>query len=359
MQALVQELLRKGYGDKAVANALVAARSGQELWHYIDSLGEGVQRAYWIRMNPYFHGLRDEELIEGIDKLLQYRRFNLAIRVAWCHRTRVPSDMLTDILRRWWTENSQKSRSQADGQIKGIFKELNERADIDKETYLELEALYLPLLIRAGAQVGVPHLEAELASNPDSFVQLLKWLYSPKNKDQQRKEQKGLSKEQILNAATRSRLMLEAWKKIPGMQEDSTIDGIKLREWIDEARTLARECGRLEVADSRIGQLLAKYPERSLHWPERTIFQVIEDINTEKLKTGYSIGMWNKQGVTVRGPFDGGTIERERVEYFAQLASEVMCDYPNVSEIFSELQGDYERYERKYDEEAERAKLDS
>ena len=359
MQALVQELLRKGYGDKAVANALVAARSGQELWHYIDSLGEGVQRAYWIRMNPYFHGLRDEELIEGIDKLLQYRRFNLAIRVAWCHRTRVPSDMLTDILRRWWTENSQKSRSQADGQIKGIFKELNERADIDKETYLELEALYLPLLIRAGAQVGVPHLEAELASNPDSFVQLLKWLYSPKNKDQQRKEQKGLSKEQILNAATRSRLMLEAWKKIPGMQEDSTIDGIKLREWIDEARTLARECGRLEVADSRIGQLLAKYPERSLHWPERTIFQVIEDINTEKLKTGYSIGMWNKQGVTVRGPFDGGTIERERAEYFAQLASEVMCDYPNVSEIFSELQGYYERCARERDEEAERAKLDS
>jgi len=153
--------------------------------------------------------------------------------------------------------------------------------------------------------------------------------------------------------------MLEAWEKIPGMQEDGTIDGIKLREWIDEARTLARECGRLEVADSRIGQLLAKYPENSPHWPERKIFQVIEDINTEELKEGYSIGMLKKRGVTIRGAFDGGTIERERAEYFAQLASEVMCYYPNVSEIFSELQGDYERYERERDEEAERAKLDS
>ena len=359
MQALVQELLRKGYGDKAVANALVAARSGQELWRYIDSLGEGVQRAYWMRMNSYFHGLRDEELIEGIDKLLQYRRFNLAIRVAWCHRTRVPSDMLIDILRRWWIEDSQKSRSQAGGQIKGIFKELNERADIDKETYLELEALYLPLLIRAGAQVEIPYLEAELASNPDSFVQLLKWLYSPKNKDQQRKEQKGLSKEQILNAATRSHSMLEAWKKIPGMQEDGTIDGIKLREWIDEARTLARECGRLEVADSRIGQLLAKYPERSPHWPARTIFQVIEDINTEKLKMGYSIGMRNKQGVTVRGAFDGGSIERERAEYFGALASEHMCDYPNVAGIFQQLQVAYGELANSHDEIAERVRLDA
>ena len=359
MQALVQELLRKGYGDKAVANALVAARSGQELWHYIDSLGEGVQRAYWMRMNPYFHGLRDEELIEGIDKLLQYRRFNLAIRVAWCHRTRVPSDMLTDILRRWWTGDSQKSRSQAGGEIKGIFKELNERADIDKETHLELEALYLPLLIRGGAQVGIPYLEAELASNPDSFVQLLKWLYSPKKKDQQRKEQKCLSKEQILNAATRSRLMLEAWRKIPGMQEDGTIDEAELREWIKVARTLARECDRLEVADIHIGQLLAKYPERSPNWPARTIFQVIEDINTEELKEGYSVGMWNKRGATIRGAFEGGGIEHERAGYFGELASELMCDYPNVAEVFQRLQDNYGREGNRLDEMAERDRLDA
>lgn len=359
MQALVQELLRKGYGDKAVANALVAARSGQELWHYIDSLGEGVQREYWMRMNPYFHGLRDAELIEGIDKLLQYRRFNLAIRVAWYHRTRVPSDMLTDILRRWWTEDSQESRSQAGGEIKGIFKELNERADIDKETHLELEALYLPLLICGGAQVEIPYLEAELASNPDSFVQLLKWLYSPKNKDQQRKEQKGLSKGQILNAATRSRLMLEAWRKIPGMQEDGTIDEAELREWIKVARTLARECDRLEAADIHIGQLLAKYPERSPNRPARTISQVIEDINTEKLKMGYSVGMRNKQGVTVRGAFDGGGIERERAEHFGALASEHMCDYPNVAEVFQRLQDDYGRLANSHDEMAERDRLDA
>ena len=153
--------------------------------------------------------------------------------------------------------------------------------------------------------------------------------------------------------------MLGAWRKIPGMQEDGTIDGAKLREWIDAARALAEECDRLEVADIHIGQLLAKYPEDSPSWPARTIFQVIEDINTEKLKMGYSIGMRNKQGVTVRGAFDGGSIERERAEYFAQLALEVMCDYPNVSEIFSELQGYYERCARERDEEAVRAKLDS
>ena len=359
MQALVQELLRKGYGDKAVANALVAARSGQELWHYIDSLGEGVQREYWMRMNPYFHRLKDEEFIEGIDKLLQYRRFNSAMRVACCHRIHIPSDMLIDVLRRWATEGSQEPRSLNGWEIKGIFEELNKRADIYEETHLELEALYLPLLTGLGAQVGVPHLEEELASNPESFVQLLKWLYQPKCKDRRQKEHKGLSEEQVQNAARRADLMLEAWKKIPGMQEDGTIDGTKLREWVDVARALARECDRLEVADIHIGQLLAKYPKDSPNWPQRTIFQMIEDINTEKLKMGYSVGMWNKQGVTVRGAFDGGSIERERAEYFGALASEHMCDYPNVAEVFQRLQNDYGRLANSHDEMAERERLDA
>ena len=359
MQALVQELLRKGYGDKAVANALVAARSGQELWHYIDSLGEGVQREYWMRMNPYFHRLRDEELIEGIDKLLQYRRLNSAMRVACCHRIHIPSDMLIDVLRRWATEGSQEPRSLNGWEIKGIFEELNKRTDIHEGTYCELEALYLSLLTRGGTQAGVPHLEAELASNPESFVQLLKWLYQPKCRDRRRKEQKGLSEEKVQNAARRADLMLEAWRRIPGMREDGTIDGTKLREWIDAARALARECDRLEVADIHIGQLLAKYPEDSPNWPRRTIFQAIEDINTEKLKMGYSVGMWNKQGVTVRGAFDGGSIEHERAEYFGKLASELMCDYPNVAEVFQRLQDDYGRQGNRHDEIAERDRLDA
>ena len=153
--------------------------------------------------------------------------------------------------------------------------------------------------------------------------------------------------------------MLETWKKIPGMQEDCTIDGTKLREWIDAARALAEECDRLEVADSCIGQLLAKYSEDSPYRPERTIFQVIEDINTEELKEGYSVGMYNKRGVTTRGTFDGGGIERDRAEYFGELASSLMCDYPNVAGIFQQLQVVYGELANSHDEMAERVRLDA
>ena len=359
MQTLVQELLEKGYSDKAVANVLVVAHLGQELWQYIETLGEGVHQEYWLRMRPSFNGLKNEEIIECINKLLQYRRFSFAVEVAWFHGSHIPSDMLIDVLRRWGTEGSQEPRCPAGYEIQAIFTELNKRSDIDKKTLLRLEWLYLPLLTGVGTQVGAPHWEEELASNPESFTQLLKWLYPPENEDRQQEGQEVLSEEQIQSAAERSYLMLEAWEKIPGMQEDGTIDGIKLREWIDKARALARECDRLEIADKRIGQLLAKYPEDSPYWPERKIFQVIEDINTEGLKVAYSNGMYNKRGVTIRRAFDGGGIEREQAEYFGELASSLMCDYPNVAGIFRGLQDEYQALANRHDEEAHRRQLDA
>ena len=359
MQTLVKELLEKGYSDKAVANVLVVARSGQELWQYIETLGEGVHREYWLRMYPIFNDLTNEGIVEGINKLLQYRRFSSAVTEAWLHGSDLPSSILIEVLRKWGTEESLEPSSLCGCEIGCIFKELNKRSDVEEEIHLELESLYLALLTRGGAQVGVPHLEEELARNPDSFVQLLKWLYRPKSKDLRRKEQKGLSEEQVQNAARRADLMLGVRKKIPGMQENDTIDETELRDWIKAARALAEECGRLEFADEHIGQLLAKYPEDSPNWPVRTIFQVIEDINTEELKKGYSNGMFNKRGVTIRGAFDGGGIERDRAEYFGELASSLMCDYPNVAGIFQLLQDDYGRLANRYDEEAYRGKLDA
>lgn len=69
--------------------------------------------------------------------------------------------------------------------------------------------------------------------------------------------------------------------------------------------------------------------------------------------------MLKKVGVTIRGAFDGGDIERERAEYFGVLASEHMCDYPNVAEVFQRLQDEYGLRANSHDEVAERDRLDA
>ena len=63
-----------------------------------------------------------------------------------------------------------------------------------------------------------------------------------------------------------------------------------------KSRELAKEASRLEVADMQIGKVLAQYPENIPEWPQEIIFQIIEEINSDSLKSNYSSALFNKRG---------------------------------------------------------------
>lgn len=142
------------------------------------------------------------------------------------------------------------------------------------------------------------------------------------------------------------------------MKEDKSIDEAVLKDWINKARTLAESSSRLNFADSEIGNVLAEYPENIPEWPQEKIFQIIEEINTDSLKSGYSSAMYNKRGASTRGAFDGGDIEREKAAYFEKLANDFKNKYPNVAEIFKQMQQGYLAEAKLIDEEAERNRLE-
>ena len=142
------------------------------------------------------------------------------------------------------------------------------------------------------------------------------------------------------------------------MKEDNSIDEVELKKWITNARALTEEASRLEVADSEIGKVLAEYPENIPEWPQEKIFQIIEEINTDSLKSGYSSAMFNKRGSSTRGAFDGGEIEREKAKYFEKLENDFKNKYPNVAEIFKHMKQGYLADAKRMDESAERDKLE-
>ena len=201
-------------------------------------------------------------------------------------------------------------------------------------------------------------LEEELANNPDFFIEILKWVYLPKDRALLEKEREGFSDNLILNRAKQAYHLLHSWKKIPGMKEDKSIDTTTLQEWVLKVRQLAKAVDRLEVADSEIGKILAQYPENIPEWPQETIFQIIEDVNTRSIKSGYSTAMFNKRGSTSRGPYDGGNIERVKARYFEKLETDFKYKYPNVAEIFKHMKQGYLEDAKREDEEAQRNKLE-
>lgn len=143
-----------------------------------------------------------------------------------------------------------------------IFEELSKRTDVDRETLKKLEIKYLSS-INDDSGRGSKILQEELVQQPKFFVEVLTWLYSPQDETLQENKRAGLSTRELCNRVQHAHHLLQSWNKIPGMSEDNSINGETLRNWIQQARTLAETASRLDVADEEIGQLLARYPEKS------------------------------------------------------------------------------------------------
>ena len=358
IKSLFIKLQAKNFSSKALSNVLIPLNQNQQLWDFIASLDEEIQNEYWQNITPHFYHITDDEKVTGIAMLLRFKRFFSAIDIAYHFRKTIPSELLSEILKKAGTEEASEEPHFRGYEIEHIFEELDKRTNIEKSTLIQLEWLYLPILDSYGTKRNPKVLEEELASNSDFFVEVLKWVYIPKDIVLLEKEREGISDEVIQNRAKQAYHLLHSWKKIPGMKEDNSIDETELKEWVTKARTLAETVGRLNVADSEIGKILAQYPENSPLWPQETIFKIIEDINTDSIKGGYSSAMFNKRGSSSRGPYDGGNIERAKASYFEKLENDFKFKYPNVAEIFKRLKDGYLMDAKREDEEAERNRLE-
>lgn len=355
---LVKTLQQKGFNSKAISNILIPINSTKQLWDFVSSLDDAIQNEYWQHMYPFFYQIPVDEKILGVEMLIKHKRFFSAIDICSHFVEEMPTNLLAELLKKAVTEESREKVSFKGYEIERIFKTLDKREDLENSTLISLEWLYLPLLDSYGTKRTPKALEEELSKNPEFFVEVLKWIYKPKNKEKIEEKRKGLSDEIIQNRATQAYHLLHSWKKIPGMKPDNSIDKVVLMEWISKARTLAEEASRLDVADIQIGKVFAQYPENVPQWPQEIIFQIIEEINTESLKRNYSSAMFNKRSFSSRGPFEGGDIERGKAAYFEKLANDFKNKYPNVADIFKRLAEGYLIDAKRIDEQAERDKLE-
>jgi hypothetical protein len=355
---LFDELNEKKFTAKALSNVLIPLDQNELLWDYISTLNHEIQDEYWLNISPHFYHISEEEKIIGLKKLLNHKRFFSALDVAADFPNIIPSNLLVEILKKAATENTVEDPHFSEYEVEKIFEEIEQRTDIERAVIIHLEWLYLSVLQSHGTKIIPKNLEQELANNPDFFIQVLKWIYIPEDKDLLKEERENISDKAIVNISKQAYQLLHSWKKIPGMREDNSIDELQLKEWVKKVRELAIQVSRLNVADMEIGKILAQYPENNVLWPQEKIFRVIEEINSDSLKRGYSSAMFNKRGFTSRSPFAGGDIEREKASYFEKLATNFRNIYPNVSEIFKNMQQGYLADAKRMDDSAERDKLE-
>jgi len=347
-----QKLFERNYPTSSLAAFLLPTQQTKELWEFLGLTDDEVEKIYWQKCELRFYLETLDQNIGVIHKLQTVNRHIGTLKFATHILDELPSELIIDILEKTVTLKSDDFTKLGSHDIERVFEQLDKREDFDKSKLPQLEWYYLPILSSNYSIREPKYLYKKLANNPGFFAEIIKHTYRPKDDKAAEEELANADKDLIIYNATQGYKLLDGWQTIPGVDEANNINVKFLSNWIEEARALCKENGRLKHANYRIGKILAHYPEGAEIWPPEPICEIIDIINSRNLNDGFSETTHNKRSFSSRGPFDGGTREKNLAAYFKELAIKVAVKYPITSSILENISKGYEHDAIKEDNSA-------
>jgi hypothetical protein len=266
--------------------------------------------------------------------------------------------VIVDVLHRGWDTLSNQDQQVALGHVQYevgvLIQELQDlveagdaRAEVNAVATLEWK--YLELL--DGHPTGPKILHTWLENKPEFLIELLTFLF--RRSDEKAGEGPEPSESDRARAVQAYRL-LNSWQRVPGSRPDGWVDADVLRRWVSSVQTLADNEARREVADIRIGNVLAHAPsEPDGTWPCIPVRDAIEEFWTESLAEGFEVGIMNKRGAHWKDPNEGGEKEQTIAEQFLEWTKASNIDWPKTAAALRRVGERYEAYARREDAEAE------
>ena len=207
-------------------------------------------------------------------------------------------------------------------------------------------------------------LQRNLARHPEFFIECLETLFYAKSEALNKNDSADDvdSDDAAVGDARTQRArqifhLLREWRIIPGSDVvNGTVALDDLRAWVTKARELARQVDRIEVCDITIGELFGKSPfDTDGGLPLIALREMIEECASEDLESGFCTGLFNRRGVTMRGPYAGGQQERELAEKYENYA-QICGSWPRTAAVLKSMAKSYLRQAQREDEEAEARK---
>ncbi len=357
-EVLIDKAREQAWGDTALLTILRALPVQRWTWDQVAKAGAQLEDIYWHRAPVIWMSEDSEDIAYAIRKLIAVDRarhaLSLVVRGSKVH---LPSDLLIEVLREAVHQPFESDRNGNEATmfqyyVGEILKVLDERSDVDKDTLVALEWAYLPVL--EYSRRPAKELPRALSEQPALFIQMLSAVFKPS-------EESGVidvepeNPEQARAVADQAYRLLELWDRLPGAREDGTIDGVILENWIKKARSLAKEAGRQDIADSRIGHMLSASPlGADGNWPAESVREVLDLFRSKSMLEGFSIGKSNRRGTTTRMPRDGGNLERQEAAKYRNWAKAITYEHPHTAKALDTLADSYEVEARHHDERAER-----
>ena len=346
----VRTLALDKWNSEDAAIFLSQAFIDPEAWNYAETLGEDVLKEYWRTVPAHGFELDQQQLEFACHRLIEADRPESAIntlsRVTFDKAAVSPSvamDALVACLKWRQSHPDAELHDETLHTIQRLFGWLQETVPFNNDEptrrLAELERDYLSLLDGFGASPKT--LVRFLSEDPEFFAKVISIIFRSKKEQESDVE----STEEQQRAASHWYRLLMNWNRIPGTQPNGLVNEEQLLRWLESARSLCRDSGHLEVADSKIGEMLATWPHpenEDTMWPCEEIGDAIEETDSDDLDHGFQIGAWNSRGVVGRSPLDGGDLERKEAAKYRRWAEFCDIDWPRTAASLRSVADSYD-----------------
>lgn len=341
---LVNQLNIEPDNQDMVSRIFIHSSFCRSTWDHLERHSDEIINTYWLQVHPDWTNLPSEDLRYAFDKLLERERPFAAFNLARFKLKMLESMSIVRLLNAI-PDNVSKcdiSYKPSQSDIEELLKALNDRDDLDHIELVKLEYLYVDIL-HSHSSYGIPNLAKEVSEAPLSFMQLMAYSYKRSGGGSdpvewnipQNKEEKEI-------VAMKAYHILDSVNIIPGTKKDGSINVGKLREWILQVRQLAKEHGRGDIADQKIGKLLSTSPTGDDGiWPREEIREVFEEIGSTQISIGMEIGLYNSGGAEFRSR--DSSRERSTAEKYSEMATQVMNKTPFVGQMLNNMAKKYTR----------------
>ena len=343
----------KGFSVDKLADFLLHLNPGMSLWMFIKAQNADIQDIYWKKTCGRFVGPYKEDVDYQITKFIEVGRAVEALNRSWIYANNLSSGLIQSLLKGVIETSSELNRPLDHLAIGRMMEEIHKRDDADQDLLLQFEWNFLPALLHGQDDICLDRIYSQLSKVPAFFVDLLTFLYKPDD---------GIEDEHNTNDvvkranASRAYHLLYHWKKIPYVSPNGKIDTDALGSWVSEVLRIAVEKKRVVAALIQLGGMFANYDERNDDACD--LFFIMEQIDNASLFNNYRVGLFNKRGSTVRGPYDGGGIEKGNESLYNGLYNRYNEQFPKVANEFKKLAEEYKQMAKQMDDEADLKKLD-
>ena len=329
-------------GADKIVRVLRNAPFRKSTWLHVDRLNKDLQARYWHDVNPNWANLESDELHELVDRLLTANRPGAALSTVRFEFQKIESPVLVRLLREAATNGSEPPehyRLQS-YEIVQALKVLDHRADVSPDELAHLEFLYLGALDHEDR--GIPNLERQLAQSPALFMQAIALAYRRSDDGEDPPEWRITNEEARSNVATQAYRLLHNARRIPGTNDDDgKIDVTTLKAWIADVRALCKSNAREEIGDNVIGELLSKAKAGTDGiWPSEPVREALEEVGTDRMAEGMTVGLYNQRGAHFRGP--GGDQERDLAAKYRGWSRQLAFDSPFTSQLLERIAKGYD-----------------